>query len=379
MLSLPIPLFAALVLAFLFLRMVVTGRAHTPLAWVLGLCAMQATVISLAQHYGVLGARVVQPITATLIPSAAWLAFQAARDRYPSRRDVIHSLGSVVAVSALFVMPAALDVVIPLLFVGYGSAILWNAQRQKDAFLNTTLEAGGTAGRLWQIIAIALVASAFSDVLIVAAQIAGAGHLKLWIISLYSVGNLLLIGGLSLSHGLATSDPAPAMPESDPAQEASNAEIMARLEALMGKDRLYLDPDLTLGRLARRLGLPAKQLSAAINRSTGENVSRYVNRARVAEAQHALKAGQSVTQSMLSAGFQTKSNFNREFLRVTGQTPSAWSKGACDPGGLHPRRVDPLGRRPGAGDGHDRHLQEPSVQTVRRDRRQDPGLPRPLP
>ena len=325
--SLPVTLFAALVLAFLFLRMVAAGRAHTPLAWVLGLCAMQATVISLAQHYGVPGARMVQPVTATLIPPAAWLAFQAARDRYPSRRDVIHALGSLVAASALILLPAALDVVIPLLFMGYGAAILWSVRRQRDAFLNTALEAGGTAGRLWQVLGIALVASAFSDVLIVAAQVAGAGHLKPWIISLYSVGNLLLIGGLSLSRGLAILDPVSAMPEADPAQEASYAEIMARLEALMDRDRLFLDPDLTLGRLARRLGLPAKQLSAAINRSTGENVSRYVNEARVAEAQRALKAGQSVTQSMFASGFQTKSNFNREFLRVTGQTPSAWSKG----------------------------------------------------
>ncbi len=216
---------------------------------------------------------------------------------------------------------------IPLLFVGYGAAILWNARRQQDAFLNTALEVGRTAGRLWQIIGVALIASAFSDVLIVAAQIAGAAHLKPWIISLYSVGTLLLIGGLSLSRSLATLDPAPATPESDPVQEANDAEIMVRLDALMGRDRLYLDPDLTLGRLARRLGLPAKQLSAAINRSTGENVSRYVNRIRVGEAQRTLKAGQSVTYSMFSAGFQTKSNFNREFLRVTGQTPSAWSQG----------------------------------------------------
>jgi len=324
--GLPVTLFAALVLAFLFLRMMATGPAHAPLGWLLGLCAMQATVISLAQHYGVGGARIVQPVTATLIPPAAWLAFQAARDRHPARRDGIHASGSLIAVFALLVRPAALDVVIPLLFAGYGTAILWSASRQRGAFLNTALEAGGAAGRLWQIIGIVLIASAFSDVLIVAAQAAGAGHLKPWIVSLFSAGNLLLIGGLSLSRALVTLDPAPAMPKPDPAREAGDAEIMARLEALMNNDRPYLDPDLTLARLARRLGLPAKQLSAAINRSTGENVSRYVNGARVAEAQRALKSGQSVTQSMLSAGFLTRSNFNREFLRVTGRTPSAWSK-----------------------------------------------------
>ena len=32
-----------------------------------------------------------------------------------------------------------------------------------------------------------------------------------------------------------------------------------------------------------------------------------------------------------------------------------------DPGGLHPGRLDALGRRPGQGDGHERHLQEPGL------------------
>ncbi len=34
----------------------------------------------------------------------------------------------------------------------------------------------------------------------------------------------------------------------------------------------------------------------------------------------------SVTEAMLSAGFNTKSNFNREFLRTTGQAPSDWAR-----------------------------------------------------
>jgi AraC-like DNA-binding protein len=32
----------------------------------------------------------------------------------------------------------------------------------------------------------------------------------------------------------------------------------------------------------------------------------------------------SVTTAMLDSGFNTKSNFNREFLRVTGASPSKW-------------------------------------------------------
>ena len=79
-----------------------------------------------------------------------------------------------------------------------------------------------------------------------------------------------------------------------------------------------------MARLSRKLGIPAKTLSIAINRETGENVSRYVNDARIAAAQAALIAGENVTTAMLSSGFNTKSNFNREFLRITGDSPSKW-------------------------------------------------------
>jgi AraC-like DNA-binding protein len=37
-----------------------------------------------------------------------------------------------------------------------------------------------------------------------------------------------------------------------------------------------------------------------------------------------LGQGENVTAAMLASGFNTKSNFNREFLRVTGKTPSAF-------------------------------------------------------
>src|SRR5512143_2436945 len=48
-----------------------------------------------------------------------------------------------------------------------------------------------------------------------------------------------------------------------------------------------------------------------------------------------------------------------------------------DPGGLHRGRLDALGRRPGQGARHERYFQEPSLASVRRDRRQGQGLPRP--
>lgn len=67
-----------------------------------------------------------------------------------------------------------------------------------------------------------------------------------------------------------------------------------------------------------------KQLSGTINRVTGENVSRYINAARIFAAQRGLISGENVTAAMLEAGFNTKSNFNREFQRITGTSPSDW-------------------------------------------------------
>ena len=51
--------------------------------------------------------------------------------------------------------------------------------------------------------------------------------------------------------------------------------------------------------------------------------------------------------------------------------------GGGDPGGLRPGRVDPLGRRAGEGDGHERDLQEPGLAAVRRDRRAGRCVPEP--
>ena len=76
------------------------------------------------------------------------------------------------------------------------------------------------------------------------------------------------------------------------------------------------------------MGVPAKALSAAVNRVRGENISRVVNRWRVEHAAGMLTGGASVTEAMLGSGFNTKSNFNREFLRVMGQAPTAWMAGA---------------------------------------------------
>ncbi len=96
-------------------------------------------------------------------------------------------------------------------------------------------------------------------------------------------------------------------------------------DRLLVQQKLFRDDNLTLARLGRRASLPARHISGAINRLAGKNVSQYINDIRVAEACRLLRETEmSVTAAMFDSGFQTKSNFNREFRRVTSLNPAAW-------------------------------------------------------
>lgn len=319
--TLPIPLFSSLVLGFLLIRMVIFDRRHGPLAVLMAVCAAQGVILSLAQHYHVAGFRVVQPISAVVIPPVAWIAFRTTAVRRAKSGDLMHIGAPILALIAWNIAPVLLDTFIPLVFVGYGTAILWFSAKGADALPRLGLEAGDLPARIWQVIGAALIGSGLTDVMIVVAQILGADGWRPWIISIYASGLLLVIGGLSLSTALV-----PSVPTQDEPSEVTekDTEIFARLEALMAVQKPYLEPELSLSKLSRKLGIPVKQLSEAINKVTGENVSRYINAARIVAAKAALSSGENVTSAMLSSGFNTKSNFNREFLRVAGVSPSEW-------------------------------------------------------
>jgi len=110
-----------------------------------------------------------------------------------------------------------------------------------------------------------------------------------------------------------------------PTDVRADTALIARLHELMTTTALYRDTGLDAPRLARRLGVPLRRVSEAINSQRSQNVSQFVNGYRVEEACRRLVASEEpITTIMLEAGFETKSNFNREFRRVTGMSPSEW-------------------------------------------------------
>lgn len=322
MIALPIPLVVSLILSFLALRLVLAGRRPLLLSALLGACAVQGLLVSLTQYYGLDELRAVQPVTAATIPPLAWLAFVAATLRpIRWRQDALHILTPLFTAFCVVFAAAALDVVLTTTFLAYGAAILWALRPGKELPL-ARLAADALPRRIWQTLASALLLSGLSDAVIAGLFFSDREGLVPLLISATSAAGLLAIGLVCLAPDASVETELETQ-----AQETAtpdDAALLARLEILMQKDRPWLDPDLTLARLARRLHVPVKQLSAAINRATGDNVSRYINAHRIRHACAALHAGHSVTEAMLASGFNTKSNFNREFRRVTGSVPSAF-------------------------------------------------------
>ncbi len=241
-------------------------------------CAVQAAVVAGRLHYGIEELSWVQPVLALALPPLAWVAFVSATRRPLGLGDLWHLAAPGFGLFARVVAPEVLDPAIIAVFLAYGVAVLLALRGAEVA--SARLGAGERPRRLWLLVGGALVASALADVAILAVAVLGQREWLGWMVTVVSAGTLLALGALMVAEEAATV----AEPEEAPVASEGDAALVAALERLMEERRLWLDPDLTLARIARRMGVPAKALSAAVNRVKGENISRVVNGWRVAEA-----------------------------------------------------------------------------------------------
>jgi AraC-like DNA-binding protein len=101
---------------------------------------------------------------------------------------------------------------------------------------------------------------------------------------------------------------------------------LRRLDDLMDCESLYLDGDLTLADVAKRLCTSPQNLSEALNGRLGQHFGDYINKHRIAEVQKLLLDPRSRHRSIIAlafeAGFNSKTAFNGAFRRTVGITPS---------------------------------------------------------
>jgi AraC-like DNA-binding protein len=108
------------------------------------------------------------------------------------------------------------------------------------------------------------------------------------------------------------------------------AQAVAVIREQMEKERVYLDPELTLEKLAERTSYTPKRLSQIINDSFQQNFFDFVNTFRIQEAERILRNNtdprQTILEVMYASGFNSKSSFNSIFRQKTGMTPTEYRK-----------------------------------------------------
>ena len=157
-----------------------------------------------------------------------------------------------------------------------------------------------------------------------------AGAVGVLVIAAIAAWSLLAVGHRQ-SLFTVTAELPPAAEPAPPAAEPVDRQLVARLEQLMTAERAYRQDGLTIGGLARQLGLPEYRLRRLINQAMGyRNFNSFVNRYRIAEVKAALgdpaQADVPVLTMALDAGFSSLGPFNRAFKAETGMTPSEFRR-----------------------------------------------------
>jgi len=299
---------------------------------------------------GLLGLMVPGSIAETVLIYRAPLAFlqmpffyaYIATACFPRRKPLVHF---VVAMALLVVVMADMAMRTDGLFPFWAECML---HVQFYAYLamsvvvlirfQTTLKQSCSASQstqlrwFWSIIAVSFVAHALVLVRFIAAW-------QAWPVSWTSLqlgSSLLALGilfGLTLTALLRPDLFQPLEPEETTTRKSSltpeaQKKLADRLQKYLASHRPYLEPDLTLKTLSRRLGVGERDVSQTLNRHVGQHFFDYINAARIAHAKQLITEDSARRQTLIdiafASGFNTKSSFNTAFKKHAGQTPSAF-------------------------------------------------------
>ncbi|MFC4171177.1 helix-turn-helix domain-containing protein [Microvirga sp. GCM10011540] len=346
MLSLPMPFVVAFLLLILLGQML--GRRDEATAdrlflILLGAYALQSILVGLRWTYDMTGILPFQSVLAALLPALAWLCFRelAPQDVPGSRLPIwVHGVPAGVVLALIALWPAGIDLALIATFLGYGAALARLAWMGPDALSRASFEGAVSTYGAVRATAAALILSALLEVAVTLSLASGYDAYAAAVVGIANLLVLLVIGGAAAVAGRGRPAPEPPPPAETPPAVSPDEEdvaIVARLDDLMRTKRLFEDLDLNLERLARRALIPARRISVAVNRVRARNVSQYINDYRIAEACRLLaETEEPITTVMFKAGFQTKSNFNREFRRVAGTSPSEWRSNRLSQDGTLP-------------------------------------------
>lgn len=294
--------------------------------------------------------RSIQPIVASLVPPLTWWCYSHAMSN-KSHWKLLHV--AVVALVSISIsqfneMRDFIDFVIIGTYVGYAIALFKLTQLSPDEWKGVKFSQVDAFKTSLYLTSGLLLFSAVVDVGIVLDFALSEGQN---ITTILSVGHVLILpvlayvvsiaGGtislevdaepvekkeaVTLEASAADSEEVTDSEEAPDSKEDTHTQVLDTVEKLLLASQLHLDPNLNLNRLARKSGIPARNISIAVNTLKGKNVSQFINEYRIQNAMNLLEtSNHSITEIYEMVGFHSKSNFNREFSRITDSTPSKY-------------------------------------------------------
>jgi AraC-like DNA-binding protein len=332
---LPLPFVSVALMALLAARLAraeglerVAQRLFIALA---ALCMVRAVLVGLRFGYGLEAVIPIQRLLPLTLGPLAYLGFRRVTDPgFAVGPGLVRHGGLVLLLLAFCLsMPQGIrwvDFMMLISLGGYGAALGRLYRRGPDGWPGLGFTAAEPIRLALRLMLLLLIGEGVLDSLIALDFLWAEGR---HVPTLISVGNLLLIAALGWMLLRRPAPIAPPAPSPLPEVAADHEQLLADLDRLLADPALYGDPDLTLARLAKRLHVPARRVSEAVNRQHGMNVSHYVNRARLLAAADLLRSSDlAIAEVMTRCGFRSKSNFNRECHRVFGCAPSDVRAGA---------------------------------------------------
>jgi AraC-like DNA-binding protein len=154
-------------------------------------------------------------------------------------------------------------------------------------------------------------------------------YVNIWIVICIAI-YALAYAGLRLPEVFQTP---PILPKKSKKARLPQAEVDSLQKSLrihMEDERMYLDAELSLQKLAERLHTSTNNLSWLLNHVHQKSFYDYINSYRIEEVKARIKKGDHHSITLLAialeAGFKSKSTFNKVFKHETGMSPSIYAK-----------------------------------------------------
>lgn len=126
-------------------------------------------------------------------------------------------------------------------------------------------------------------------------------------------------------------EPAFSLPDETQAKEKISNKSFDQLETAINqweKEKFFIEPGITIEQVATQLRSNRTYLSTHMNLFRKMTFKEWINHLRIEEAKNLLQKNPEMPVGQVGAmvGLPDKSNFGRQFTRMTGKSPQAWRK-----------------------------------------------------